>query len=469
MKKTFALFVFVQSLLLNSYAQAQWNAVKVFDLDTDDFVYNIYIDSIETADGEPVFCFQTTYSKKLIKTNSKGEVIDVTDNPYFYFTILNGDTLLSGSVVKNTSGDTIAAFNQSRAHYGIIVASSLGIYVYVVSEVRNHYTHVVNYLNNKEILRTTYLQGMCCGGGGVYMLLDDYPDGIGRVIYYDEKLNTSTEALIPVAEPIGIAEYRGSLYVYSDVDEALYKLELSQGNDDFIYPFRLNYDVVPNRLFIELSGNDDTILDRINSLLNNVFDGNYQVVRWMWGAVLEVNANDSLIDIAISELLKDDDVIGSRRAYIERRDSERFLKSGSSGGLESFELYIDNNLSYEIKKCYNQSIIDSLSTVLGIYNTPSGYEPERKGMFHAPKEMDIFILANKLFESGYFTRIQLQTYNNYFPSSTSIPDMALNSVKVLEVVYYNLLGEKTNSPSGLTIVVTRYNDGSIRTEKKLFR
>ena len=36
-------------------------------------------------------------------------------------------------------------------------------------------------------------------------------------------------------------------------------------------------------------------------------------------------------------------------------------------------------------------------------------------------------------------------------------------------VYYDLLGRRVDSPSGLTIVVTRYSDGSVRTDKKLFR
>ena len=36
------------------------------------------------------------------------------------------------------------------------------------------------------------------------------------------------------------------------------------------------------------------------------------------------------------------------------------------------------------------------------------------------------------------------------------------------VEYYNLSGQKTDTPSGLTIVVTRYSDGTVRTEKKLF-
>ena len=35
--------------------------------------------------------------------------------------------------------------------------------------------------------------------------------------------------------------------------------------------------------------------------------------------------------------------------------------------------------------------------------------------------------------------------------------------------YFDLLGRKIDTPSGLTIVVTRYSDGTIRTEKKLFK
>jgi hypothetical protein len=50
-----------------------------------------------------------------------------------------------------------------------------------------------------------------------------------------------------------------------------------------------------------------------------------------------------------------------------------------------------------------------------------------------------------------------------------VTSVSSNRAGVEQTAYYNLLGEKTDAPSGLTIVVTRYNDGSIRTEKKLFR
>lgn len=50
-----------------------------------------------------------------------------------------------------------------------------------------------------------------------------------------------------------------------------------------------------------------------------------------------------------------------------------------------------------------------------------------------------------------------------------VTSVSSNRAEVEQTAYYNLLGEKTDTPSGLTIVVTRYTDGSIRTEKKLFK
>ncbi|MBR5934547.1 MAG: hypothetical protein IKZ89_00175 [Bacteroidaceae bacterium] len=35
--------------------------------------------------------------------------------------------------------------------------------------------------------------------------------------------------------------------------------------------------------------------------------------------------------------------------------------------------------------------------------------------------------------------------------------------------YYDISGRKMDAPSGLTIVVTPYSDGTVRTEKKLFK
>ena len=51
--------------------------------------------------------------------------------------------------------------------------------------------------------------------------------------------------------------------------------------------------------------------------------------------------------------------------------------------------------------------------------------------------------------------------------STSVHSITASTQ--ISSVYYDLLGRRVDSPSGLTIVVTRYSDGSVRTDKKLFR
>ena len=51
---------------------------------------------------------------------------------------------------------------------------------------------------------------------------------------------------------------------------------------------------------------------------------------------------------------------------------------------------------------------------------------------------------------------------------TNVESIKANT-KEFKKEYYNLSGRKTETPSGLTIVVTRYSDGTVRTEKKIFR
>lgn len=106
MKKGITLLTIILSVL-HSYAQENWNAVKVFELNTDD-IYNFYIDTIGTEDGKVDFCFQTS-DYKLIKTDAQGNIIDVTDSPYHYYTIFNGDTIIidDGYVINVSKGDTI--------------------------------------------------------------------------------------------------------------------------------------------------------------------------------------------------------------------------------------------------------------------------------------------------------------------------------------------------------------------------
>ena len=214
-------------ILLSSYAQDNWNAKKIFDIDIDDEVYNIYIDSVGTASGNVEFCFQTK-AGKLIKTDFNGNVIKTTDNPYKFFTILNGDTLiLKGHAVVNISGDTIADYYKNGVLYNYIAASSSGIYVFIAG--RGTDVYVKNYLNYDKMFNTYYsLSGLCCCGGVLYGI-QSTGDDKGQLYSINEDMSGYSQTVFPVKDPVGIAVYGGLLYVYSNADKAVYLLEPVDG------------------------------------------------------------------------------------------------------------------------------------------------------------------------------------------------------------------------------------------------
>lgn len=65
--------------------------------------------------------------------------------------------------------------------------------------------------------------------------------------------------------------------------------------------------------------------------------------------------------------------------------------------------------------------------------------------------------------------VQYAIRRGFSTGGTTNAEIIAASITDTTVEYYNLSGQKIDSPSGLTIVVTRYSDGTIRTEKKLLR
>ena len=90
-------------------------------------------------------------------------------------------------------------------------------------------------------------------------------------------------------------------------------------------------------------------------------------------------------------------------------------------------------------------------------------------MFGLSKTTDIFEMSRTLYEIGCFTYIQPNMYMKVVLDSTLVEEKETQPVQVLETKYYNITGQTTDSPSGLILVVTRYSDGMVSTEKKLFR
>ena len=126
--------LFITSVFI-AHSQTVFNPVKAFDLDTDS-IYNFHIDTIGTESGNAVFCFQTI-TGKLVKTDSDGCIISTTPNPYKYFAVYQGDTLiLDDTIVINSKGDHIASIlyeGEDRpelyeSHF--ISVSPSGIYTY---------------------------------------------------------------------------------------------------------------------------------------------------------------------------------------------------------------------------------------------------------------------------------------------------------------------------------------------------
>ena len=235
MRKIITLFALVLTVLLQANAQEQWNAVKVFDFDpgTERGVYNFYIDTTDTNYSEPVFCFQTSdRDMKLIKTDFNSSILQMSPAPYIYYTIFNGDTLIlksNSDNVTTVNGDTIASCYRSAYEHAFLAVSSMGIYVFEYAR-RVDDNGIINVMNNKERsfirLPGKQISGLCCCEGVVYAIVSN-----STVILKPEDLS-SAETTISVnkAGLAGISVYNGDIYVYSNADKVVYKLQPSDEN-----------------------------------------------------------------------------------------------------------------------------------------------------------------------------------------------------------------------------------------------
>ncbi|MBO7049067.1 MAG: hypothetical protein J6W42_00440 [Bacteroidaceae bacterium] len=284
MRKIITTFALALMVLLQANAQEQWNAVKVFDLDVDDArsVYSMYIDSVGTTDGEAIFCFQqflSTDTLKLIKTDLSGNVIEVTDNPYPDFSVLNGDTLICRNnkvVINASSGDTIY---KHFAYYCLRIAASFSqAYVYIENPYRNgRPSYVINCLNEKRIHETFMFGALCCSKSELYIIERD-DDGQGLLITFDEKTGETIKTIHTVKEPNGIAVYRGTLYVYSQTDKAVYRLESAGGTT----AVKSNHAQVQQTVYYNLLGEETDSPSGLTIVVKSFSDGSIKTEKQLF-------------------------------------------------------------------------------------------------------------------------------------------------------------------------------------------
>ena len=230
MRKIITLFAFILTALCSS-AQEWWEAVKVFDFDPEDKVYNMYIDSVGGADGSAMFCFQTDSTNRLIKTDLYGEILQISDNPYRAFTVFNGDTLVPtrDAIINLKSGDSLYIAPYDHICSSEITSSSSAVYVVVMIPYRvaNRFV-IIDCIKGKHICSTIGPKGICCSEEGVYFMTD------GFITYVDVNGENKVQTAYLVKDPAGITHYKGSLYVYSNTDKAVYRLNIT--NETGIYP-----------------------------------------------------------------------------------------------------------------------------------------------------------------------------------------------------------------------------------------
>ena len=233
----FATSLFITLLSFNFLqinASDTLKAVKVFELDSNvsGNVYNFYIDSVGTVQGKDTFCFQIgeegSDTTKLIKTDFEGKVLEILDNPYSRFTVFNGDTLFlrDNIVINATTGDSLyGSYPPFHSIMGtpMITSSLSNVFAFIPYATRG-YQYIVN-VTTHQIVYQTYnhgLPGLCCGKGFLFVI--DYVE-LKYCLEDGSKLN---EAVIPISNPRGIAEYKGSLYVYCLDDRSVYRLDMPE-------------------------------------------------------------------------------------------------------------------------------------------------------------------------------------------------------------------------------------------------
>lgn len=236
MRKLF-LSIFFLCGFFYSQASDSLRFTKVFQIEIDS-VYNFYIDTIGATSGGAEVCFQTT-TDKLVKTSINGTILNTTDNPYKFFTFWNGDTIiLENKSILYVNGDTIA--NANAASYDecrFIAASTDGIYIYVGGDINSkgaswswQVQNVLADINNQRLFFSAPINGLCFYQGSLYFINYLTSTGTGSVKskIITDNIGKKINETIPFQQPVGIAGFGGCLYVFSNYDKTLYRLESSQ-------------------------------------------------------------------------------------------------------------------------------------------------------------------------------------------------------------------------------------------------
>ena len=203
---------------------------------------------------------------------------------------------------------------------------------------------------------------------------------------------------------------------------------------------------------------------QIEAIINRYLTDPYY--EWVADDRCQVETDESLIDEAIARIRSKEAVNSANRSYLMQSDYESTLLNGT-------DYPSTFNFNQEIILMFKDGVLESVKDSLSnAFNISSINDNIIYTSWTAPKTADIFKICNSLSESGYVKYAEpnwISGFKNIFWSSGS----GTNGIEKTEVsktseFYYDLLGRRMDSPAGFTIVVTRYSDGTVRTEKRLY-
>ena len=254
------------------------------------------------------------------------------------------------------------------------------------------------------------------------------------------------------------------------------------------------YTMLPYRLFVHT---DSAVTqDYLKSLLDKISDSEYVITLGSKGKdftpVPDENScdiffdidDDKLIDYISAMLLKDDGVLVARRVYMMRSAYERGIESGliNPGQEKSdpllghcpytyaqwLEWWFYDDIHCEPYDNLDNIPTDSICKALGLT-----FEYQEKSVvpwvFMAPKGTDVLKISADICNTGYFKFAVPQNATPFAVYGDMTGMKTVSTTSQGNKTYYDISGRKMDAPSGLTIEVTPYSDGTVRTEKKLFK
>ena len=212
------------------------------------------------------------------------------------------------------------------------------------------------------------------------------------------------------------------------------------------------------------------------SALESVIKGQLEKSEIIWenDSICTVLTIKEEVEGAMEAIQQKDGVLRVSHEYFDVEEYEDCLKKGVKNP------YVFG-LTGEITTSFKDNITETDKTkIINDYNLR--LVKERKDgneydycCYEVPKTSDILTVSKRIFETGMvkysvpITTLNIPPHHNSTGGSTTIVKEAFSDNKETGTLYYNISGKRIDTPAGLTIVVTRYSDGTVRTEKRLFR